>query len=110
MAIIEKAVHEAFANQGPVDTSAAEPSQQVVVERPLPIVLSPPFARVNSVVEASPAYQAGLRANDEIRKFGYVDIGNHEGLRRVGECVQGNEGVSWMLFYHYVFISYLFIN
>ena len=63
---------------------------------PLPPVvqpLGPPFARVNSVVEGSPADSAGLKANDEIRNFGYVDIANNDNLRRVGECVQGNEGV-----------------
>jgi 26S proteasome non-ATPase regulatory subunit 9 len=36
-----------------------------------------------------------LREGDEIRNFGYVNNTNHDGLRRVGECVQGNEGVSY---------------
>jgi 26S proteasome non-ATPase regulatory subunit 9 len=46
------------------------------------------------VVSGSPADSAGLKAGDEVRNFGYVNHTNHEGLRRVGECVQSNEGVS----------------
>ncbi|KJZ72659.1 hypothetical protein HIM_08018 [Hirsutella minnesotensis 3608] len=50
------------------------------------------FARVNSVASGSPAERAGLKAGDEIRTFGYVDKSNHDNLKRVAECVQGNEG------------------
>ena len=42
----------------------------------------------------SPADAAGLKAGDEIRVFGYANNTNHDELKRVAECVQGNEGVS----------------
>ena len=40
----------------------------------------------------SPAELAGLKPGDKIRKFGYVNRENNDALRRVAECVQGNEG------------------
>ncbi|PKY06716.1 26S proteasome non-ATPase regulatory subunit 9 [Aspergillus campestris IBT 28561] len=52
----------------------------------------PPFARVNSVVSASPADQAGLKAGDTIRSFGSVNWLNHERLTKVAQTVQQNEG------------------
>ena len=99
MSVIEKHIHEHFAKlaaDGPVEESTTNGAHTNGAVSPLqPIVqpLGPPFARVNSVVEGSPADSAGLKANDEIRTFGYVNIANHDNLRRVGECVQGNEGV-----------------
>ena len=57
-------------------------------------VLDTPFAKVNSVVDGSPADQAGLKAGDRIRKFGNVDFLNHEKLSKVAETVQRNQGVS----------------
>ena len=56
--------------------------------------LGPAFARVNSVVPASPADQAGLKAGDAVRSFGTVNWINHERLTKVAETVQQNEGVS----------------
>ena len=52
------------------------------------------FAKVNSVVAGSPADDAGLRAGDEIFRFGDVDWLNHEKLSKVATTVQANEGVS----------------
>ena len=57
-------------------------------------VLDTPFAKVNSVVNGSPADQAGLKVGDRIRKFGNVDFMNHEKLSKVAETVQRNQGVS----------------
>ncbi|KAH8435291.1 putative 26S proteasome non-ATPase regulatory subunit Nas2 [Aspergillus melleus] len=54
--------------------------------------LGPAFARVNSVVPASPADQAGLKAGDTVRSFGTVNWINHERLTKVAEIVQQNEG------------------
>ncbi|KAG7006930.1 hypothetical protein G7Y79_00012g032660 [Physcia stellaris] len=51
-----------------------------------------PFARVNSVVEGSPADTAGLKAGDRIRRFGTANWMNHEKLAKVAEVVQGSEG------------------
>lgn len=99
MNVIEKHIHEHFAKQAEnarnnePPTNGA-PSTLDVDSRPAPQVLTPPFAKVNSVVAGSPAETAGLSAGDLIRNFGYVNNTNHDGLKRVGECVQGNEGVS----------------
>ena len=102
MNVIEKHIHEHFARQaengtndepmtsGGSSISAASSSSIPISSLPL----GPAFAKVNSVVEGSPADTAGLKALDEIRNFGYVNNTNHDGLKRVGECVQGNEGVS----------------
>ncbi|KFY06879.1 hypothetical protein V492_07654 [Pseudogymnoascus sp. VKM F-4246] len=99
MEVIEKAVHAHFeflqANPLP-DSDAPKPTTNGVHStespRPRPPVLETPFAKVNSVVESSPAEQSGLKAGDLIRNFGYVNRENHDGLKRVAECVQGNEG------------------
>lgn len=100
MNVIEKHIHEHFARQaenGSVEEATSSGSQTAAPE-PLvfraPQQLGPPFAKVNSVVSGSPAESAGLKAGDEIRNFGYVNHTNHDGLKRVGECVQGNEEVT----------------
>jgi 26S proteasome non-ATPase regulatory subunit 9 len=101
MAVIEKYLHEHFARlaeNGTQDepmTNSSVPSTDIASSSSQPPQPSgPPFAKVNSVVAGSPAESAGLKAGDEIRNFGYVNHTNHDGLKRVGECVQGNEGVS----------------
>jgi len=105
MDVIEKAVHAHFAYQqahplpetatpttatanGTGGEQAAQPSRTPA------LALEPPFAKVNSVVEGSPADQAGLKQEDLIRNFGYANRSNHDGLKKVAECVQVNEGVS----------------
>ncbi|KAK0509290.1 hypothetical protein JMJ35_008661 [Cladonia borealis] len=55
-------------------------------------VLDMPFAKVNSVVDGSPADQAGLKVGDRIRKFGNIDFLSHEKLSKVAETVQRNQG------------------
>lgn len=52
------------------------------------------FAKVNSVVDGSPAAEAGMKAGDRIRMFGDVTWINHERLSKVAETVQRNQGVS----------------
>ncbi|KAK2628054.1 hypothetical protein QTJ16_002700 [Diplocarpon rosae] len=97
MDVIEKHIHEHFARlagNGTADERITN-GDSSLADLPLssePEILSPPFARVNSVVAASPADSAGLKAGDQIRTFGYVNITNHNELKRVAECVQGNEG------------------
>jgi 26S proteasome regulatory subunit N4 len=99
MNVIEKTIHEHFASlaQQPPEAADGSSSQssesRPLAARPAP-TLDAAFAKVNSVVPGSPAESAGLKAGDEIRNFGYVNRSNNEGLRRVGDCVQGNEGVS----------------
>ena len=56
-----------------------------------------PFAKVNSVVDGSPADQAGLKAGDRIRRFGNVNWINHEKLSKVAETVQRNQGVRYII-------------
>jgi 26S proteasome non-ATPase regulatory subunit 9 len=100
MAVIEKHIHEHFARlaeEGLTEEHTTNGTQEAAALpslTPAPQALGPPFAKVNSVVEGSPAESAGLKAGDQIRTFGYVNHENHDGLRRVGQCVQGNEGVS----------------
>ncbi|KAJ3486866.1 hypothetical protein NLG97_g6528 [Lecanicillium saksenae] len=94
MAKVEKFLHEHFANAGEATENA--PTATAGASGILPDSetqsLDPPFAKVNSVAASSPAEAAGLKAGDEIRNFGYVNRGNHDGLKKVAECVQGNEG------------------
>jgi hypothetical protein len=97
MALVEQHLHEAFAN---IDDNAAPPiipwtSAAGAAASEPEAAAQPPFARVNTVAEGSPAATAGLKPGDEIRTFGYVNSSNHDNLKRVGECVQGNEGVSF---------------
>lgn len=98
MAVIEKRIHEHFAKQADNAEDASmtngHATNTELASRPAPVTLSTPFAKVNSVVTGSPADEATLKAGDLIRSFGYVNHTNHDGLKRVGECVQGNEGVS----------------
>lgn len=103
MALIEKRLHEHFASlgdeNGETSTAAATGSADVSIPRDsLPETLDRPFAKVNTVVENSPAEVAGLKPGDLIRNFGYVNFENHDSLRKVAECVQGNEGVSGFLY------------
>ncbi|KAH7417351.1 26S proteasome non-ATPase-like protein regulatory subunit 9 [Cadophora sp. MPI-SDFR-AT-0126] len=97
MSVIEKHIHEHFARlaeNGPEDEPMTNGSS-TMTDFPAssgPQILSPPFAKVNSVVAGSPAESAGLKAGDQIRAFGYVNIANHDELKKVAECVQGNEG------------------
>ncbi|KAI1310482.1 hypothetical protein F5Y03DRAFT_346463 [Xylaria venustula] len=96
MSAIEKHLHEHFASlQGSDDAAASDTTranQATMMGDAIPETLEVPFAKVNSVVTGSPADAAGLKAGDEIRNFGYVNKSNHDGLKKVAECVQGNEG------------------
>ena len=97
MNAIEKHLHEHFASLQAADdapTTTTTMNGATIMGDTLPETLEVPFAKVNSVVADSPAATAGLKAGDEIRNFGYVNKGNHDGLKKVAECVQGNEGVS----------------
>jgi 26S proteasome non-ATPase regulatory subunit 9 len=89
---IEKGLHEhhaRLAEQAQNNPGGAQAALGVA-----PVAVEAPFAKVNSVVEGSPADSAGLRVGDTITKFGWVDWTNHERLSRVAEAVSQNEGVS----------------
>ena len=96
MSRIEKHLHEHFASlqdaeEGP---AVASNNREPALHDSIPEQLDRPFAKVNSVVTGSPADSAGLKQGDLIRNFGYVNYSNHDSLKKVAECVQGNEGVS----------------
>jgi 26S proteasome non-ATPase regulatory subunit 9 len=94
MSRIEKGLHEHHARlQEQAANPAAANQAQAGLSAP-PAALEAPFAKVNSVVEGSPAATAGLRIGDTITKFGWVDWTNHQRLSRVAEAVSQNEGVS----------------
>lgn len=105
MNVIEKRIHEHFArlqedeaaNSREAITTGTPPSATIPSFSLPEAPLQPPFAKVNTVAAGGPAEAAGLKAGDEIRNFGYVNISNHDGLKRVAECVQGNEGVSHLV-------------
>ncbi|KAI1764747.1 hypothetical protein GGR53DRAFT_298006 [Hypoxylon sp. FL1150] len=93
MTTIEKHLHEHFASIQDTEDAAPAPTQlSGMLGDSIPETLEEPFAKVNSVVAGSPAESAGLKPGDEIRSFGYVNKANHDGLKKVAECVQGNQG------------------
>ncbi|MCJ1311063.1 putative 26S proteasome regulatory subunit [Agyrium rufum] len=75
-----------------------------------PAPLDPAFARVNNVVSASPAETAGLRIGDVVRNFGSVNWVNHDGLRKLAEVVQRNEGVSDRDYFGIILRSFVLIS
>ncbi|KAI5866618.1 hypothetical protein GGS23DRAFT_279659 [Durotheca rogersii] len=95
MNTIEKHLHEHFASIQ--DTEEAAPAStstgraENLLGDSIPATLEEPFAKVNSVAAGSPAEVAGLKPGDEIQNFGYVNKANHDDLKKVAECVQGNE-------------------
>ena len=102
MGLIEKRLHEHFASLDDEDddtAAAAAPSatDAALPRDSVPETLDQPFAKVNTVVDNSPAAAAGLKPGDLIRNFGYVNLENNDGLKKVAECVQGNEGVRFAL-------------
>ncbi|EQB59016.1 hypothetical protein CGLO_00663 [Colletotrichum gloeosporioides Cg-14] len=95
MILVEKHLHEHFASLQEDDETQSAPTRGDIGLLPdhVPLeTLQEPFAKVNSVVPGSPAGEAGLKPNDEIRNIGYVSHANHDNLKKVAECVQGNEG------------------
>ncbi|KAK2757607.1 putative 26S proteasome regulatory subunit [Arachnomyces sp. PD_36] len=101
MNAIEKALHAHHAllqqnqeNQqasGQETTSRSEEGKEETSSDPNGLIETP-FAKVASVVDGSPASEAGLKAGDTIRNFGGVIWMNHENLSKVADVVQRNEG------------------
>ena len=110
MNAIEKALHAHHAllqqnqgnlptNSGQEFTSQNEEGKDEASSNPNEVIETP-FAKVSSVVDGSPASQAGLKAGDTIRNFGGVIWMNHENLSKVADVVQRNEGVRYHLTLH----------
>ncbi|KIW70131.1 hypothetical protein PV04_02432 [Phialophora macrospora] len=93
---IEKGLHEHHAKYQASDeykNSLNQPqSQPAPAPQQTPSIPETPFAKVNSVEPGSPANEAGLKAGDQIRRFGTAIWSNHERLRKVGEVVGQNLG------------------
>ncbi|XP_028822597.1 26S proteasome non-ATPase regulatory subunit 9-like [Denticeps clupeoides] len=87
---IEESLHRLHAQEraGP---EGAGPRQEPMEQE---AVLPPPFAHVDAVTPGSPAFQAGLRAGDEIIEFGSVNAGNFQHLQNIASVVQHSEGKS----------------
>jgi len=99
MSKIELGLHEhhaAYQSSNPLPTSSSAQAAGVSSSGDQGLV-DTPFAKVNSVVEGSPAGEAGLMAGDRIRRFGGVNWINHEKLSKVAETVQRNRDVSFPL-------------
>ncbi|EWG37712.1 26S proteasome non-ATPase regulatory subunit 9 [Fusarium verticillioides 7600] len=94
MTRIEKFLHDHFASLDENESApvASSSNSQGILLDSVSTPLDPPFAKINTVAAGSPAESAGLKPGDEIRNFGYVNRANHDNLRKVAECVQGNEG------------------
>jgi 26S proteasome regulatory subunit N4 len=93
MARIETGLHAHHAalqsqTQSQTSTTAASPLPHHPNE-----AQETPFARVNSIVDGSPAASAGLKVGDQIRRFGHVNWMNHENLAQVGAVVGRSEGI-----------------
>jgi 26S proteasome non-ATPase regulatory subunit 9 len=99
MQLLETKLHDIHAMQGPVTSREPAGDSSSVVRNtdstePAISAIEPPFAKVSNVVAGSPAEEAGLQQDDQIRKFGNVTWLNHENLSRVKHVVQSSEGVS----------------
>ncbi|KAI9728306.1 MAG: putative 26S proteasome regulatory subunit [Cirrosporium novae-zelandiae] len=94
MSRIEKGLHAHYASLHETQSNATNASSNDTTQSAFTdsAIVETPFAKVNSVVDGSPADEAGLKAGDGIRKFGNVNWLNHEKLTKVAEIVQHNEG------------------
>ncbi|PGH28765.1 26S proteasome non-ATPase regulatory subunit 9 [[Emmonsia] crescens] len=101
MAKVEQGVHAHFARlqqqqQQQQQNASCPPTSTTTTRTTTSIsqvgIIETPFAKINSVVEGSPAAQAGIKVGDMIRSVGHVNWMNHENLTKVAEVVQQNEG------------------
>ncbi|RVE68158.1 hypothetical protein OJAV_G00088980 [Oryzias javanicus] len=90
MAEIEEALHKLHASEkAKREQDQAESSEEPMEQE---VTLPPPFARVDTVTEGSPASVAGLRVGDEVIEFGSVNTKNFQNLQNIASVVQHSEG------------------
>ena len=97
MSKIELGLHEHHASYQASNPPHASDSGQVAIRNGTAVTnqgsVDTPFAKVNSVAPGSPADHAGLKAGDQIWRFGDINWLNHEKLSKVAETVQRFQGV-----------------
>uniref|UniRef100_A0A3Q0R1I8 26S proteasome non-ATPase regulatory subunit 9 n=1 Tax=Amphilophus citrinellus TaxID=61819 RepID=A0A3Q0R1I8_AMPCI len=90
MAEIEEALHKLHAREKAKREQDEAEAQEEAMEHQ--VTLPPPFARVDTVTEGSPASGAGLRVGDELIEFGSVNTENFQKLQDIASVVQHSEG------------------
>ncbi|XP_036383628.1 26S proteasome non-ATPase regulatory subunit 9 [Megalops cyprinoides] len=90
MVEIEEALHKLHAAEKAKRERDQVEAQAEAMEQE--VSLPPPFARVDTVTQGSPASQSGLRVGDEIIEFGSVNTGNFQSLQNIASVVQHSEG------------------
>ncbi|KAK9323021.1 hypothetical protein V1517DRAFT_321635 [Lipomyces orientalis] len=91
MSRIETTLYEHHASLKAKGSESANGNSVASSSKPKPNGIA--FAVINTVVQHSPAYEAGLISGDKIVKFGSIDAGNHQRLARLATVVQENENM-----------------
>uniref|UniRef100_A0A3Q3XH23 26S proteasome non-ATPase regulatory subunit 9 n=1 Tax=Mola mola TaxID=94237 RepID=A0A3Q3XH23_MOLML len=89
MVEIEQALHKLHAQEKAKREQDGTLTQEAMEQQ---ASLPPPFARVDAVIQGSPACGAGLRGGDELIEFGSVNAGNFQNLQNIASVVQHSEG------------------
>ncbi|XP_061784115.1 26S proteasome non-ATPase regulatory subunit 9 [Nerophis lumbriciformis] len=90
MVEIEEALHKLHAREKAKRRRDETEAREEAME--LQVTLPPAFARVNSVIQGSPASEAGLKDGDEVVEFGSVNPGNFQSVYNIASVVQHSEG------------------
>ncbi|XP_061758221.1 26S proteasome non-ATPase regulatory subunit 9 [Nerophis ophidion] len=90
MVEIEEALHKLHAREKAKRHRDETEARGEAME--LQVTLPPAFARVNSVIQGSPASEAGLKNGDEVIEFGSVNTGNFQSVYNIASVVQHSEG------------------
>ncbi|XP_051555912.1 26S proteasome non-ATPase regulatory subunit 9-like isoform X2 [Myxocyprinus asiaticus] len=91
MVEIENALHKLHAK---VRVNNKQGEAMALVESTEQAVSLPsPFARVDTIIQGSPAFQSGLQIGDEVLEFGSVNTRNFKNLHDIASVVQHSEGV-----------------
>ncbi|KAL4646598.1 26S proteasome non-ATPase regulatory subunit 9 [Arapaima gigas] len=91
---IEEALHKLHARERAKRERDEAEAQTEAQAKNLSEVLNlpPPFARVDTVTQGSPASQCDLQVGDEIIEFGSVNSENFQNLHNIASVVQHSEG------------------